>query len=132
VQSDDSLADKAGDGMATCVGGQFAVCVDEKSPTYGWVHSAGVAMSDDELLDHVSGKLPNSGLVGDLYRHPDRLLLAQAFRKALVASSATAPTSRKWCESTEKFDCIDWQACTAHDICCRTNARRSDRTATKA
>jgi hypothetical protein len=30
--------DKAGDGMATCVGGQFAVCVDEKSPTYGWVH----------------------------------------------------------------------------------------------
>lgn len=50
--------------------------------------SAGTRMSDDELLSHVSGKLPNSGLVGDLRMHPDRFLLAQAFRNALCAQSA--------------------------------------------
>lgn len=46
-------------------------------------------MTDEELLQHIAGKLPNSGLVGDLHRHPDRLLLAQEFRKALAPSAAT-------------------------------------------
>ena len=30
--------DKKGEGMAICEGGKYAVCVDEKNCTYGWVH----------------------------------------------------------------------------------------------
>jgi hypothetical protein len=75
--------DKAGDGMATCVGGQFAVCVDEKSPTYGWVHQRHPdgqwvtvrKATDDEITRGKAAYELRAGTFGSLLSAAPALLL---------------------------------------------------------